>query len=263
VFFSRDAGKTWTDLRLNMPTVAFHDLMIHPRDNDLIAGTHGRGIWILDDISPLQQAVDKVLSSEAFLFENDRPGTQWLSMRRGGYGRGNLFFQGENPPEGATISFYLNDKPSSPVNIEITDATGDLKTTYTVKDAEAGINRLMWDMRFDPSPEQLKQSLTQMQQMMDRILQRPEVEEEPKKVVKKALEELKQEGLTYREAAAIQRKAYEAIGFGGFMRFRGRFGRGARAAVAEPGSYAIKLTVNGKAYTGKISVRRDPIKEDS
>ncbi|MCK4760542.1 MAG: hypothetical protein KAT69_10865, partial [Candidatus Aminicenantes bacterium] len=170
VFFSRDGGKNWTNLSLNMPTVAFHDLMIHPRDNDLIAGTHGRGIWILDDISPLQQATDKVLSSEAFLFENDRPGTQWLSLRRGGYGRGNLFFQGENPPEGATINFYLKDKPSGPVNIEITDATGKLKTTFSLKNPEVGVNRLMWDMQFDPTPEQLKQRLTQMQQMMDRIL---------------------------------------------------------------------------------------------
>jgi len=258
VFFSRDCGKNWTNLSLNMPTVAFHDLMIHPRDNDLIAGTHGRGIWILDDISPLQQATDKVLSSEAFLFENDRPGTQWLSLRRGGYGRGNLFFQGENPPEGATINFYLKDKPSGPVSIEIADATGKLKTTFSLKNPEAGVNRLMWDMQFDPTPEQLKQRLTQMQQMMDRILQRPEVEEEQKKGVKKALEQLKKEGLTYREAMAIQRKAFEAMGFGGFMR---RYGRGRGAAIAEPGTYAVKITVNGKTYTGKVFVRKDPMLE--
>ncbi|MGB2844370.1 MAG: hypothetical protein WBC02_05915 [Candidatus Aminicenantaceae bacterium] len=258
VFFSRDGGKNWNNLSLNMPTVAFHDLLIHPRDNDLIAGTHGRGIWILDDISPLQQATDEVMSSEMFLFENDRPGTQWLSLRRGGYGRGNLFFQGENPPDGATINFYLKDKPSGPVSIEITDVTGELKTTFSLKNPEAGVNRLMWDMQFDPTPEQLKQRLTQMQQMMDRILQRPEVEEEQKEAVKKALEQLKQEGLTYREAMAIQRKAFESIGFGGFMR---RYGRGMGAAIAEPGTYAVKITVNGKTYTGKVFVRKDPMLE--
>jgi photosystem II stability/assembly factor-like uncharacterized protein len=261
VFFSLDGGKSWTNISLNMPTVAFHDLVIHPRENDLIVGTHGRGIWILDDISPLQQATDKILSSEAHLFENGRLGTHWLSLRRGGYGRGNLYFAGENPPMGAMINFYLKDKPTGPVNIEITDATGNLKTTFAVKDAGAGINRLMWDMQFDPTPQQLKQSLTQMQQMMDRILGRPEVEEEPKKIVKKALEELKQEGLTYREAMAIQRKAYEAIGFGGFMRYRGR-GRGVGAMVAEPGTYAVKLTFNGKTYAGTISVRKDPMLQE-
>ena len=52
MFFSIDGGKRWTNLTLNMPTVAFHDLLIHPRDNDLIAATHGRGLWIMDDISP-------------------------------------------------------------------------------------------------------------------------------------------------------------------------------------------------------------------
>lgn len=262
VFFSIDGGKNWTNLSLNMPTVAFHDLVIHPRDNDLIAGTHGRGIWILDDISPLQQATDKVLSSEAHLFENGRPGTHWLRLGRGGYGRGNLYFTGENPPSGAPVNFYLKDKPSGSVEVEITDATGDLKTTYAIKDAKAGVHRLMWDMRFDPSPKNLKQSFTQMQRMMERILQRPEVEEEPKKTVQKALEQLKQPGLTYRDAMEIQRKAFESIGFGGGMRFmRGRFGRGARAPIAEPGTYAVKLTVNGKTYKGKISVRRDPMQE--
>ncbi len=262
VFFSRDAGKTWTNLSLNMPTVAFHDLMIHPRDNDLIAGTHGRGIWILDDISPLQEATDKILSSEAHMFENKKPGTHWLSLRRGGYGRGNLYFAGENPAPGATINFFLKDKPSEPVKVEITDATGDLKTTFAVKEVEAGMNRLRWDMRFDPAPKQLKQNLTQMQQMMSRILQRPEVEEAAKKTVNKALEQLKQPGLTYREASAIQRQAFEAIGFGGAARFMRGFGRGMGAPVAEPGTYAVKLIVNGKTYTGTISVRQDPMQQN-
>ena len=262
VFFSRDAGKTWTNLSLNMPTVAFHDLMIHPLKNDLIVGTHGRGIWILDDITPLQEATDKVLSSEAHLFENKRPGTHWLSLRRGGYGRGNLYFAGENPAPGAAINFFLKDKPSEPVNAEIVDATGNLKTTFAVKDVEAGINRLRWDMRFDPSPKQLKQNLTLMQQMMDRILQRPEVQEEAKATVKKALDELKKPGLTFREAAAIQMKAFEAIGFGGAARYMRGFGRGTVAPVAEPGTYAVKLTVNGKTYTGTVSVRRDPMLQE-
>jgi photosystem II stability/assembly factor-like uncharacterized protein len=262
VFFSLDGGKTWTNFSLNMPTVAFHDLVIHPRDNDLIAGTHGRGIWILDDITPLQQASDKVLSAEAHLFENGSPGTQWLRLGRGGYGRGNLYFAGENPTPGVAINFYLKEKPDGPVAIEITDATGNLKTKYSIKEAEAGVSRLMWDMRFDPPAERLKQNLSQMQQMMERILSRPEVEEEPKETVQKALEKLKQPGLTYRDAAEIQRKAFEAIGFGGFMRFRRR-GPGMGATDAEPGAYAVRLSVNGKTYSGKIAVRQDPMLANS
>ncbi len=254
VFFTLNGGENWTKFNLNMPTVAFHDLMIHPRDNDLIAGTHGRGIWILDDITPLQQATEKVMAAEAHLFDSSRTGTQWVRLGRGGYGRGNLFFAGENPQPGAAINFFLKDAPSSPITVEVTDATGKLKTTYTLE-ATAGLNRLMWDMRFDPSAQQMKQQLTQMQSMMDRILGRPEVEEEQKKIVTNALEELKQPGLSYREAQAIQNKAFDAIGFGGFM----RRGMGGGAALAEPGTYAVKLTVNGKAYKSTISVRRDPM----
>jgi hypothetical protein len=118
----------------------------------------------------------------------------------------------------------------------------------------------MWDMRFDPSPKQIKQGLNRMQQMMDRIIQRPEVGEESKEAIRKALEQLKQPGLTYREILSIQTKAFEAIGFGG-RRFGGRFGPGRDATTAEPGTYAVKLTVNKKSYTGKISVRQDPMLE--
>jgi len=261
VFFSLDCGQTWMDLSLNMPTVAFHDLMIHPRDNDLIAGTHGRGIWILDDISPLQQLTEKVLEAEAHLFSNSRPGTHWIIQERGGYGRGNLYFSGENPEEGAVINFYLKEKPSGPIDVEITDVTGKLKTVYNIKDTEAGINRLMWDMEFDPSPEQLKRGIRMMQQMMERILDRPEVEEAQKKVVRKALEELKQPGLNYGDAVAVQMKAFEEMGFGRFMRYRGRFGR-MGAETARTGTYSVKLTVNGKDYFGKVSVRQDPMLED-
>ncbi|MFC1555439.1 hypothetical protein ACFL7D_12460, partial [candidate division KSB1 bacterium] len=68
VFYTVNGGGSWVKLNNNMPTVAFHDLVIHPRDNDLVAGTHGRGLWVLDDITPLQQLTPEVLNSDAFLF---------------------------------------------------------------------------------------------------------------------------------------------------------------------------------------------------
>ncbi|MFW6139753.1 MAG: hypothetical protein ACOC5S_00175 [Acidobacteriota bacterium] len=106
----------------------------------------------------------------------------------------------------------------------------------------------------------MKQNLRQMQQMMERILQRPEVEEEAKKTVQKALDQLKKPGLTYREATEIQRKAFEAIGFSCYM---GRFARGRGAVAAEPGACAVKLSVNNKASSGKVLVRQDPMLEDT
>ena len=198
-----------------------------------------------------------MLSAEAHLFQTARPGTHWLDLGRGGYGRGNLYFAGENPQPGAYINYYLKEKPAGPVAIEITDATGNLKTTFPVKDPQAGINRLIWDMRFDPPASQLKQNIDQMQQMMDRILGRQEVEEAQKKIVDAALEKLKEPGISFREAQAIQREAFEAIGFGQFGRMM-RFGRGGGATVAEPGTYAVKLTVNGKTHSSTITVRNDP-----
>ncbi len=137
-YFSRNGGQSWSPLRLNLPTVAVHDLLIHPRDNDLIAATHGRGIWILDDITGLRAATDAVLAQEAALFEAGKPGTRWLRIQRGGYGRGDLFFKGENPPDGALIHFYLKGKPAAPATLEISDATGQLKASFILDDGGRG-----------------------------------------------------------------------------------------------------------------------------
>ena len=268
-FFSINGGKTWTNLTLNMPTVAFHDLLIHPRDNDLIAATHGRGIWIMDNISALQQATDTVLSSEAYLFENNRPATRWLRITRGGYGRGNLFFRGENPPTGAMINYYIKDKPAGPVTIEITDVTGLSKTTFTIDNAASGINRLMWDLRFDPAPQQIQAAIANVKRQLETIAGRGELTDEQKSAVQDALKQVDAAGTNYRKVMDVQRSAMQAItggefgggGFGGG--FGGRGAGGAGGSVAEPGTYAVKMTVNGKTYAGKIVVRQDPMLETS
>ncbi len=256
VYYSLDAGESWTDLSLNMPTVAYHDLVIHPRDDDLIAGTHGRGIWILDDISPLQEFSPETAGKDICLFNNNQPGTQWESLRRGGYGRGDLYFKGENPEPGAAVHFYLKQKPETPVEIKISDASGKNSTTYTMENATSGINRLLWDMHFDPPPDQLKQTINRMKNLMDRILQRPEVEEKQKEVVRSALEKLNQPELTFRQASEIQRQAYAEIGFGRYMRY---FGAGRGAVAAEAGIYAVTLTAGEISLAGEIQVRNDPM----
>jgi photosystem II stability/assembly factor-like uncharacterized protein len=152
IYFSIDDGKSWTKLNKNMPTVAVQDIVIHPRDNDLIAGTHGRGIWIMDDITPLQQLTPEILASEAYLFKN-RPATKWLRISTGG-GGGSLYYRGENPQSGsAYIHYYLGQQATGPIQIEISDITGNLKRLYTVQ-TQPGVGRLVWDMRFDITPEQ-------------------------------------------------------------------------------------------------------------
>ena len=95
VFASVNGGGSWTRINGNLPTVAAHDLIIHPRENDLIVATHGRSVWILDDISPLQQLNKEVLDSDAFLFEQ-KTATLWKGVSRGAT-RGHQLFMGRNP----------------------------------------------------------------------------------------------------------------------------------------------------------------------
>ncbi len=261
VFFSVDAGKQWSSLKLNMPTVAFHDLLIHPRDNDLIAATHGRGIWILDDISALQQATPTVLSSDAQLF-NTRPATRWLRIQRGGYGRGDLYFQGENPPTGGLVHLYR--KNGAPATVEITD--GDqLKTTFIVDGPNAGIDRIVWDLRWDPSASVVETTASSAKTQIETALKRTDLKPEQKAALEKGLAAVAKYAKNYRKLTEITQELAELIrpagagmgqrgGGGGGM--RGGFGGGAQA---QPGTYFVKLTVNGKTTTSRIVVRQDPI----
>jgi len=219
VFYSVDGGKKWGKLNNNMPTFAVHDLVIHPRDNDLVAATHGRGIWIMDDITPLQQLSDKVTSAEAFLFEN-RTATQWLRLQPQGTG-GTLSFRGENPTRNAVVNYYLGSAATGPVQFVISDVTGDSKRTLTVP-ARAGINRLEWPMTFDPSAEAMA-AFQQQQQ------------------------------------AAQQAGRQGGGGGGGAGGGRGRGAVGPIGDPAGPGVYRVTMTVNGKSYTTRLNVRPDPL----
>jgi photosystem II stability/assembly factor-like uncharacterized protein len=261
-FFSLDGGASWSSLLLNMPTVAFHDLLIQHRDGDLLAATHGRGIWILDDISALRKATEGVLGQDAFLFEPSKPGTRWLRIARGGYGRGDLFFKGENPPEGAPINFYVKAKPDATATLEIADPSSTLKTTYILDAAEAGINRLVWDMRFDPPAATTQTLVSNIKRQLDPALLRTDLTDEQKAALKQASTDLDSWGTNYRKVADIQRRVFSIIrpggGFFGGQGMRGGMG----GQVAEPGTYAVKLTAGGKTLTGKVAVRLDPMLTD-
>ena len=152
IFYTLNGGDSWTKFNKNMPTVAIHDLVIHPRESDVIVGTHGRGIWVMDDITSLQQATPEVLASEAHLFEN-KVATQWLRINPQGTG-GSLAFRGENPPRNtAFIGYFLGESASGNVDFEISDITGENIRRLSIP-AEPGIGKLAWNMRFDLTPEQ-------------------------------------------------------------------------------------------------------------
>lgn len=258
VYFSVDGGKNWNSLNLNMPTVAFHDLLIHPRDNDLIAATHGRGIWVLDDISPLEQ-LDKIGDADSVLFDNKRPGTRWLPIQRGGYGRGDLFFRGENPPQGAFIHFYLKDKPAGPATLEISDITGLRKTSYILDNAGPGIARIAWDFRFDPSLQQIQVSAAGLRKQLEGASQRKDLTSGQQELISQYLKLIDQFGTNNRKIIEIQRATALLISGGRGGGFGpGSFGP-AGSGLAEPGVYVVKLTVNEKTIAGTITVRLDPI----
>lgn len=149
LFISLDGGREWKRFMTGLPTVRVDDILVHPRDNDLIVGTHGRGIYIIDDITPLQQLSDTVTGADAHLF-NIRPGTQWFQdVTVSRYAGGQKRFVGENPEPGTAISYYLKSAVSDEIKVTISDITG--KTIRALAGAkEAGINRLHWDLREEP-----------------------------------------------------------------------------------------------------------------
>jgi hypothetical protein len=143
VFVTIDGGEHWASMKNNMPTIPIHDLIIHPRENDLVVGTHGRGIYVTD-ISPLQELNEEVLSQDVYLFEV-KPKIQWTYKRRGRI-YGQRQFTVPNEPLGLVINYYMKNRLDKQVKITITDAYGEEVTTLQAK-AAAGMNRVVWDMR--------------------------------------------------------------------------------------------------------------------
>ncbi|MGB8951169.1 MAG: hypothetical protein WCC06_00685 [Candidatus Aminicenantales bacterium] len=148
LFVSYIGGGDWQKLHLkNLPTVAVHDILIHPRDNDLILGTHGRSLWIFDDATPIQQMDENILARPAYLFDM-RPALRYSTVSTR-YGIGNAVFQGPNPPYGAVITYFLKEKPGKDkeVNLEILDGQGKVIRKLTRIPTEPGLNRAAWDLR--------------------------------------------------------------------------------------------------------------------
>jgi photosystem II stability/assembly factor-like uncharacterized protein len=147
LFASLDRGATWTPWK-SLQTVAVYDLVVHPRDNDLVLATHGRSIQVFDDISPLQQLSEEVLASNSHLFDI-RPATEFIPNESGWF-IGGREYAAPNPEFGAYINYYLKAAAKEDVRIRISDAAG--KVVRELKGAkEAGLHRVAWDLRTTPA----------------------------------------------------------------------------------------------------------------
>lgn len=153
VYVSIDGGRRWVCMKNNIPTNAVHDLLIHPRENDLVVATHGRGIFI-SDISPLQELNGKVFSEDVYLFEVE-PKKQRV-MRRSQSLSGHRHFTTPNEPYGFLIYYYLKNDVPTDASITITDPYGEEINTLKGT-AKAGVHKVVWNMRHKPTEEELEQ----------------------------------------------------------------------------------------------------------
>ena len=157
IWVSFDAGASWASLQSNLPASSVRDLRIHPRENDLIAATHGRSAWILDDVTPLQQW-DRAKAAGTYLF----PPRTAFELIAGPLGapNGPSSFSGDAGSYGVPISYYLSKASTSPASIDILDSHGRvvrrMSGTHEKDDklvpevpAAAGVNRVTWDLTYD------------------------------------------------------------------------------------------------------------------
>jgi photosystem II stability/assembly factor-like uncharacterized protein len=218
VIFSPDDGATWLPLKMNLPTVAVHDLVV--KDNDLVVGTSGRSIWIFDDLTPVRALRELLLKKEADwperLFLEVQPAVRWRyhppvhsTEERS---------VGENPPQGAVVHYYLK-KAAKKVTLEVLDEMGGL------------VRRLTSDKDTEETPDPTV----------------PDDEDREKKRLPKgpglrrAVWDLRYEGARLIKGAKVDS------------------GNPRVGPLVNPGTYTLKLTVDGKALPErKVEVRPDP-----
>ena len=149
LFVSIDGGKAWAEFKGNhFPAVAVRDLVVQPRENDLVIATHGRGIWIIDDITPWRALTADLMNQEA-AFVSARPAQQRI-QGNGGWANGDAVFVGDNPPDAVVITYYQKSRHLfGKLKLEVLDASGRVVDDLPAS-KRPGLNRVNWSMREKP-----------------------------------------------------------------------------------------------------------------
>ena len=245
VYFSYDRGLSWGKLGSQLPTVAIHDLVIHPRDGDLIAGTHGRSIWILDDINPLRNLT---ADNKNKLFDT-RESTQWIQINTG---RKQPYFEfrGKNPPYGAIINFFSNSNKKGKISISnLTETNFYSKEINMIK----GINRFIWPFTLERNENEFNNYKLKFIDLV-KLLQNIAID-------KKNLEKFDfNNKKSFREINLLRKNLLDKYGMyaGGEKIFGDKIYKNFNIS---PGKYKITITLeNQEVFSDIIIVREDPIK---
>jgi len=249
VWVSFDDGDNWHSLRLNMPAISIRDIEVKDDAtcmcSDLVAGTHGRGFWILDDVTPLRQAAEAAAASNAYLFKPEtgiriRFGTNdptpWPPELPAG----------ENPPPGALIDYYLPASTTAEVKLEVLNTAGKVIRTYSSKDPVRSP---------DPATDPVAYNKLCQETPSTADCNLPLYWPAPPQSLK--------------TSAGMHRFSwdmhYDPIGGGGGGRGGGGGGAvphrtygGVNSPWVAPGAYTVRLTVNDKSMTQPITIKLDP-----
>jgi photosystem II stability/assembly factor-like uncharacterized protein len=220
VYVSFNDGEHWQPLQLNLPVVPITDLAVHKRERDLVAATQGRSFWVLDDLTVLHQVADAA-KADAYLFKPEDA----YRLPGGGFGPSRNATVGQNPPGGAVIYYYLKNKPAGDLSLEVLDASGKSVKKFVTRAPAAQ----------SPPPQPTPPTMEQQEEGFAPGQSRPPAE------------------------AGLNRFVWdmrypEATRFPGMILWAGET-RGPRAV---PGTYQVKLTVDGKTLTQSFEVKKDP-----
>ena len=219
LFISLDAGKTWEKFMTGYPAVRTDDILVHPRDGDVIVASHGRSLFIADDITALQQLTPAAVAQDVVLFDVRAAIAYQNDYRLDEYVGGYKQFEGENAPRGTAIQFYLKSAAPGEAKVSILDGAGHALCESNVP-ASAGIHRVQWTLVSPMAAGGGRGG--------------------------------RGGGAAGGAGGAGAPPAPDVSCSGG-----GGGGRGAGGGTATPGSYTIKLTVGGRDYTKPVQVLED------